>query len=76
MTTTNHRTHASQQGPTVQATSQPGGPRRCPAWTRSLGSGRWRFLLAALHRGVLRRRQDDQGRLGGLSRRVAVEARL
>jgi hypothetical protein len=33
-------------------------------------------LLAALHRGVLRRRQDDQERLAGLSGRAAAEARL
>ena len=36
--------------------------------TGTLGScGERPRLLAALHRGVLRRRQDDQGRLGGLS---------
>jgi hypothetical protein len=42
---------------------------------------RWRLeavarglrLLAVPYRGVLRRRQDGQGRLGGLSGRAAVE---
>ena len=46
----------------------------------SLNDGVWKLwreasgLLAALHRGVLRRRQDDQAGLGRLCGRVAVEA--
>ena len=46
----------------------------------SLNDGVWKLwreasgLLAALHRDVFRRRQDDQARLGGLCGRVAVEA--
>jgi hypothetical protein len=48
----------------------------------SLNDGVWKLWREAsgfwqrYTRGVLRRRQDDQGRLGGLSGRVAVEARL